>query len=127
MSNDANLSPLPAPFIGLNLNARTRIVESTPGQTSAIDGNVIDVQSELVLACLAIVKERHKGHITIADATLQLVDLLPNDVTSNEAYGSYLDHLVEIDGEHLSATTRGRVMDEVLAWESNQQLTRDHF
>jgi len=57
---------------------------------------MIDMQSELVLACLAMIEEGCKGNITLTNVTLQLVDLLPNDVTGNEAYGSYLDQLIEI-------------------------------
>ena len=94
MSDDANM-PLFTPLMGLNLNVGTTIIKSVPGFTTNIDA--INTQSELVLACLAIVEERCKGNITLTYVTLQLVDLLPDDDTGNEAYGSYLDQLIKID------------------------------
>ena len=55
--------------------------------------------SDLEQSCLAVVEERHQGLISLAQATLQLINLLPNNDTGNEAYRIYLNQLTEIDHE----------------------------
>jgi len=59
----------------------------------------LNPSSDLVCACLAVIEERHQGHISLAHATLKLIDLLPDNDAGNEAYVSYLDQLTEIDHE----------------------------
>src|SRR5882724_1396083 len=71
------------------------------------DIDMVNPPSELAQSCLAIVEQRRKGHILLAQATLQLVDLLPDDDAGNEAYGSYLDQLMEINHERALASSRG--------------------
>jgi len=53
-------------------------------------------------------------HISLAQATLQLVELLPDDEAGIEAFGSYLDQLTEFDREHTTAATRGTTIGEPL-------------
>ena len=48
------------------------------------------------------------------DATLQLVNLLPDNNTGNKAYGSYLDQLIESEHECLSVTSRCKLTNDVL-------------
>ena len=67
--------------------------------------------SDLEQSCLAVVEERHQGLISLAQATLQLVNLLPNLLPNNdignEAYGSYLNQLTEINHKRALASSRG--------------------
>ena len=73
-----------------------------------------DPPLDMVLACLAIVEERRQGHISLAHATLQLVQLLPDNDASNEAYGSYLDQLTEIDHERALDSSRGKTTSDAI-------------
>jgi len=55
----------------------------------------------MVLTCLAIVEERHQGHISLVHATLQLVNLLP-------------DNDMEINHKHALASSRGNTTNEAI-------------
>jgi len=68
----------------------------------------------MVLACLSVVKERCQGLISLMHVTLQLVELLPDNDADNEAYGLYLDQLMEIDHEHALAYSRGKITNEAI-------------
>ena len=61
-------------------------------QLHSADINMVDPPSELAQSCLAIVEQHHEGHISLAQATLQLIDLLPDDDAGN-------NQLMEIDHE----------------------------
>jgi len=69
------------------------------GQISTGNEDILEAQSELAVACLAIVKERCKGNITLSQVSLQLVKLLPDNNACVEAYASYLEQLTKIDQE----------------------------
>jgi len=73
------------------------LLDDSHAQLHSTDINMVDPPSELVQSCLAIVEQCRKGHISLAQATLQLINLLPNDDAGNEAYSSYLNQLTEID------------------------------
>ena len=81
---------------------------------ATLDDDLSESPSDVALACLTIVEERRQGHITLAHATLQLVELLPDDDTGNEAYGSYLDQLTEIDHKRALASSRGKTTNEAI-------------
>jgi len=76
MSNVLEPTPVIAsstrPFIDIDMDA-------------AVIGNISDAQSDLVLSCLAVVEERRKGNLSLAQASLQLVELLPDTNTGIKA------------------------------------------
>jgi len=95
------------------------VIEDGPTHDDAEIGPIApdiipDTPSDLAVSCMAIIEERRKGHLSLASATLQLVDLLPDNDVGNEAYGSYLDQLTEIDHERALASSRGKTTLEAV-------------
>src|SRR5882724_8319279 len=74
----------------------------------------------MVLACLAVIKERCKGHISLAHVTLQLVELLPDDNVSNKANRSYLNQLTKINHKRKFMASRGHNTSEAIAMQGVQ-------
>jgi len=87
------------------------------GQPSTLINNISDTQSELVLSCLAIFEERRKGNLSFTHASLQLVELLPNDNARIEAYATYLNQLTKFDHECSTAASQGRATNDALVAE----------
>ena len=80
-------------------SGKLHLLDNSHAQLHSTNIDMVNLPSELAQSCLAIVKQCHEGHISLAQATVQLVDLLPDDDAGNKAYGSYLDQLMEIDHE----------------------------
>ena len=126
MSNASPSTPNVILSSGPNPNVSMHVVNTISdliqqGQISTGNEDILEAQSELAVACMAIVKERHKCNITLAQETLQLVQLLPDDDSSNVAYRSYLYQLTEIDHEQSLAASQGKNINEVTS-QSHVQL-----
>jgi len=68
----------------------------------------------MVLACLAVIEERCKGNLSFTHASLQPIELLPDDEAGIEAYASYLDQLTEFDQEQASAAVRSKTTSDAI-------------
>ena len=90
--------------------------------TLATNVDMEDTPKDLAVTCLAVIEERSQGHITLAHMTLQLVELLLDDDLSNEAYGSYLDQLMEIDHKCTLASTQGNNISTVVSSTNSQPV-----
>ena len=80
-----------------------------------MDDDATEPQSDVALACLAIIEEWPQGHISLSHATLQLIDLLHDNDLSNEAYASYLNQLTKIDHKQALASSRGKTVIEAIS------------
>src|SRR5882724_9431100 len=72
---------------------------------AAFIGNVLDAQSDVVLSCLAIIEERHKGNLSLT-----------------QAYMTYLDRLTEINHERATAAIWSKIMSGTLASDTSQLI-----
>jgi len=75
------------------------MLDDSPVQAENTNVNMAEPPSDLAQSCLAVIEERCQGLISLAQAMLQLIDLLPDNDTGNAAYRSYLNQLTEIDHE----------------------------
>src|SRR5882724_9235622 len=80
-------------------SAKPCALDDSPIQPENTDVNMAELPSDLAQSCLAVVKERCQGLISLTQAMLQLIGLLPDNDTSKEAYRSYLNQLTEINHE----------------------------
>src|SRR5882724_1856841 len=129
MSNAKGTIPLNAPSTGPSMSfesasGKPHLFNDSSIQPPNVDIDMDYLPSELAQYCLAIIEERCQGHISLAQATLQLIDLLPNNDTSNEAYSSYLNQLTKIDHKPVLASSRGHNTNEAITT-LGSQLVQD--
>ena len=95
-------------------SAKPCALDDSPIQPENTDVNMAELPSDLAQSCLAVIEERCQGLISLAQVTLQLMDLLPDNDASNEAYGSYLDQLTKLDHERVIVSSRGHNTNEAV-------------
>ena len=83
-------------------NAMLCVANVNPSST-----RVSSRQQALVQMCLVIVKEHQNGNITLAQATIQIFGILPDDKFGTKAFMTYVEQLAQTDQNHLLASVQG--------------------